>query len=274
MALSAPMNCVRCHRELGEGPYCGSCGAWNGTGDQPAPSSRRCPVCGASNPATNVHCEECAFRLDREPLATYGPRLRRRTLGIVAGVVLLITFVMIGTGESEDPPEAFATDTSSTTTSTPTPTVQTTLVNEQLAVAEVRASSSFNDRLGPHNLVDGDATTYWNDASAQGVGAELTFVFDEPAIVAEVVVRNVADTTGFTRNYRVRGYEILVGGVPAATGELADTQDPQRITVAMPTTATEVTFRVTSTFAGTAVGDLVAFNELAIAEIEFYGMSS
>ena len=192
---------------------------------------------------------------------------------MVAAALLLITFVLIGTGESEHPPEADAADTSSTTTSTPAPTVQTTVVNVQLAVAEVRASSSFNDQLGPHNLVDGDAMTYWNDASAQGVGAELTFVFDEPVMVAEVVVRNVADTTAFTRNYRVRGYEILIGGVPVGTGELADTQDPQRITIAMPTMAAEVTFRVTSTFAGTAVGDLVAFNELAIAEIEFYGMT-
>lgn len=268
------MNCVRCHRELGEGPYCGSCGAWNGTGDQPVPSNRSCPVCGASNPAKNVHCEECAFRLDREPLATYRPRLRRRTLAMIAGALLVITFVLIGTGESEHPPEADAAETSSTTTSTPAPTVQTTVVNVQLAVAEVRASSSFSDQLGPQNLVDGDAMTYWNDASAQGVGAELTFVFSEPVLVAEVVVRNVVDATAFTRNYRVRGYEMLVGGVPVATGELADTQDPQPITLAIPTTATEVTFRVTSTFAGTAVGDLVAFDELAIAEVEFYGVTS
>lgn len=193
---------------------------------------------------------------------------------MVVGALLLITFVLIGTGEGEHPPEADGAETSSTTTSTPSPTAQTALVNVQLAVAEVRASSSFNDQLGPHNLVDGDATTYWNDASAHGVGAELTFVFDAPVMVAEVVVRNVVDATAFTRNYRVRGYEILVGGVPVATGELADTQDPQPITVAMPTTAVEVTFRVTSTFDGAAVGDLVAFDELAIAEIEFYGVTS
>lgn len=200
--------------------------------------------------------------------------MRRRTLGIVASVLLLIIFVLIGTGESEHPPEPVATDTSSTTTSTPAPTVQTTPVSEQLAVAEVLASSSFNDRLGPHNLVDGDATTYWNDASAQGVGAELTFVFDAPVMTTEVVVQNVVDASAFARNYRVRGYEIVVGGVPVADGELADTQDAQRIALATPTTATEVTFRVISTFAGTAVGSLAAFDELAIAEVEFYGMAS
>ena len=268
---------MRCHQELGEGRYCGSCGAWNGTGDQPAPRELRCPVCGASNPATNVHCEGCAFRLDREPRAVRRPKLRRRTVVMAVGVLLLLAFIFIGNGGSEHRAESAteATDPSSTTTtSTAAPTAQTTPVNEQLAVADVRASSSFNDSLGPLNVIDGDAGTYWNDASALGVDAELTFVFDAPVMITEVVVQNVVDASAFARNYRVRGYEVVVGGVPVAAGELADTQDAQRIGLATPTTATEVTFRVISTFAGTAVGGLAAFDELAIAEVEFYGMAS
>ena len=196
---------------------------------------------------------------------------------MVIGALLLIAFIFVGTGESEHPAESAteATDPSSTTTtSTAAPTAQTTPVNEQLAVADVRASSRFNDSLGPLNVVDGDAGTYWNDASAQGVDAELTFVFDAPVMLTEVVVQNVVDATAFARNYRVRGYEIVVGGVPVAAGELADTQDAQRIGLVTPTTVSEVTLRVVSTFAGTAVGSLAAFDELAIAEVEFYGMAS
>ena len=71
---------------------------------------------------------------------------------------------------------------------------------ERLQPPSVSASSSFSDALGTDKLIDGDPSTYWNDASPQGEGAELVFEFDVPVAIERLVVQNVVDETAFRRN--------------------------------------------------------------------------
>jgi len=135
--------------------------------------------------------------------------------------------------------------------------------------SRVAASSSISDAFGPENLIDGDPSTYWNDTSLQGVGAELVFEFGEPVLIEEIFIEGASDLSAFRRNYRIRGYEIVVeGGTDPVVGELLDTPDVQ--TISLPAIATSrVTIRVTSTYAGEAIDGRPGFDELAVAEVSF-----
>ena len=137
----------------------------------------------------------------------------------------------------------------------------------------VSASSSFNEELGPENLIDGDPATYWNDASQHGDNAELVFEFFGPVAIDHVVLQNVLEEAPFKRNFRIRGYEITTDDLDAPViGELSDSNEPQTVEVDSQET-TRLVIRVTSTYPAESVDGQVPFEELALAEVVVMGSS-
>ena len=270
--------CATCSAPLG-GPYCGHCGAWNGEGSPPPEPDKVCPVCGTVNPPENLHCQACAYRLDRAdswPVDGSGSNRSVRLLALAAAVAAALTAVLlIGNwiAGSEEPQPSTPQATTETTADSATGGI-TGEQPQPIAVDSVSASSSFSDALGPQNLIDGDPGTYWNDASLHGEGAEIVLEFDEPVSIDGLVVLNVSDEVAFSRNFRIRGYEITTDDLPTPlVGELADTQEPQRIDFET-TGSTVLRLRVTSTYPAESVGEQPAFEELAVAEVTVVGLRS
>lgn len=267
--------CYACGADLG-GPFCGSCGAWNGPGQPPARPERVCPVCGTVNSPSNRHCQGCAFLLDRTPHAGSN----RSPPGLVlAGAVLLgfalMVVVFINRAIGDDPETAGADP--GATTSTTLEDLDTSvprLENSPLEVSSVSASSSYSEALGPDNVIDGDPATYWNDASLHGENSELIFEFSSPVAIDSIVIQSPADEAAFIRNYRVRGYVITTDDVPTPiTGELADSREQQTVEVASGSTS-RLVLRITSTYEPRSFQGQPPFEELAVAEVAFVGRPS
>ncbi len=233
-----------------------------------------CPSCGTHNSPQNRHCEACGARISQGPLPVAPqPVLRTtpgaRALGILAVVLFIVValaFVVNQLRDSGDETGGTQAQTSSTTT-----TSLPTLAIEPLRPTRVEASSSLTG-FAPSALIDDDATNYWNDNSARGVGAELEFFFAQPVQINSIVIQNVKDEEKFKLNYRIEGYEIEFDDLPLALeiGRLDDTRDPQTIEVGTVAT-TKVTLRVTSTYPGETFNNKSPFNELALQEVKFFG---
>ncbi len=234
---------------------------------QPA-SAISCPSCAASNPSTNRHCESCGARIQSSPLPVAPPPAARmtpggRALGVLLGV-LVVVFVIsqfIGGGDPA------ATTTTVAATSPTTQPLTLSLIQPAGAVA----SSELPGDYGAANLIDGDRTEEWQSAGDEGVGAELTFTWTDPVAISEIRIYNIVDETRFKRNFRIKEFSITVDDIALETsGTLTNSNDEQRISIATLKT-TELKLKVLSTYPAEAVGTASPFNEIAIAEIEFYG---
>ncbi|MGI8821762.1 MAG: NADase-type glycan-binding domain-containing protein [Acidimicrobiia bacterium] len=232
----------------------------------------RCQSCGAPNPAHNRHCEECGARLGKGPLPVAAPPMSRstpggRALGVLGGVVLLVALIALfmnlwGGGNGTATPE----DNVSTTAAIEDPV-------EQVAIAPASVdASSHLEGYEAARLIDGDVSTYWNDQSARGVDAQLTFVFAQPVALSEMEFTNIQQRNPFRQNYRIKDIEVTVDDLELQlTFTLPDSSDPHRITLDTLRT-TRLTVRVLTTYPGEPVGDSPAFDELALAEVRFFGV--
>ncbi len=294
--------CTNCGAQFSDDQFCPQCGQWVDPLDDSefekfdlsdAPpedyeadygvasipyATTTCPSCGAGNPDTNRHCEECGARLSQGPLpvapqpllqVSAGVRAAIMIAGVLAGVLLIAWLFGALTGDETD--DTLATDTSSTIT-----TPSTVAATQKLPVLLAACSSEFVN-LPCSNLIDGSVDTYWNDKSLQGEGAEFTFTFGTPVQLETIVIMNVTDDEKFTRNYRIKDLEIIADDVPSPFNFTLDDK-PQAQSVRMQTLATtELTIRVTGIYPGEAYTDPdtgnteIPFTELAVAEFEFYG---
>lgn len=269
--------CHACGAQLG-GPYCGSCGAWNGESEPPPRPDKVCPACGTINPPNNLHCQSCAFRLDHSPQPTRSPLALVFVVAGVLGFVLILGFIVLSLvggdpepARSEPGAEAATTPESTDTTASTFDTTESQVESAPLEVSTVSASSSYSEDLGPENLIDGDPATYWNDASLHGEGAELIFEFVSPVAIDTLVIQSPTKEAAFVRNYRVRGYEITTDDLPSPIiGDLPDGRDQQSVEIGSSTTS-RLVLRVTSTYEARSFQDQPPFEELAIAEITLLG---
>jgi hypothetical protein len=233
-------------------------------------------VCGTVNRAQNIYSENCAFRLDRVPLsqprrAVFNARVFTYSVLLVIGLIFAAQIVRILGGDGEEASVIDVTSTTEPTADSSPRTGSATVAAEQLVPSSASGSNSFSEAFGPQNLIDDDPTTYWNDDSRRGAGAELILELAVAAAIERVVLQNVVDDTAFRRNYRIRGYEITTDDVASPlTGQLADTQDPQTIQLAT-TATTRLTLRVTSTYPAESVDGQAPFEELAVAEVTVFG---
>lgn len=232
-----------------------------------------CPSCGARNPSFNHHCERCGSRLTHDPMPIAPrPGARNsaggRALGVLSAVVLVVALVALtmnifGSGDGET--TVADTTPSSTSTTIPTPTVE-------LFASSVTASSQFSASFAPENLLDGDATTYWNDDSQRGVDAWLTFTFATPVEIREIELQNVLDDEKFRLNYKIQGFTVDVNDLDAnISGRLENTNQPQTVRILSLNTIT-LTISVTTVHPAENVVDQVPFEELALQGVRFFGV--
>ncbi len=291
----AHITCNNCGEIFEDQEFCPHCGQWAGplpesgyeefaldeqaSEELPAspPPSRRetvsCPSCGAANPSTNRHCEQCGARLSQGPLpvapqpiirTTAGARALVIILGTIA-VVALLAFAVNSIFGGKGQPSAESSTTSSSTTAPAAPV--------EIPVITETCSSELNDTYSCATLFDDNDDTYWNDASVKGVDGSITATFPEPYTIQEVIFTNVVDDTKFAMNYKVRGYEIILDNEPGApvVGQLENDNSAPQVVSLDSLATTQVTIRITSTYPSVSVAGNTPFNELALAGIQFIG---
>jgi len=232
-----------------------------------------CPSCGASNPAYNRHCEQCGARLTKEPLPVApAPMVRStpggRALSVLAAAVLVVALIALLVnvfrgGGAED-----TTTTTTTTTTTAVPDVGL------IEPTEVNASAQIAGTYADSNLIDGNLDTEWQ--APHGDGLTIEFRWAQPVKIEYLEIYNIEDQTRFLRNYRIQGYNITVDDLPGVTyrNTLKDEAGgPQRIDIASIETTT-LTIEILSDYPSQAVNGEIAFDELVVAEVKFWGSAA
>lgn len=188
-----------------------------------------------------------------------------RALSVLAAAVLVVAlfallFNVFFNGGDE---EAAPTTTSTTTTAAPSVI--------EIQPTDVIASSQIADSYSDSNLIDGDFETEWQATAEDGITIE--FRWAQPVQIKYLEIYNIIDQDRFLRNYRIEGYNITVDDLPGVTyrNTLKDQADgPQRIEIASIETTT-LTLEILSSFASQALGGEIAFSEVVVAEIKFFG---
>lgn len=232
-----------------------------------------CPSCGAFNPAYNRHCEQCGARLTKEPLPVApAPMVRAtpgaRALSVLAAAVLvvaLVTLIVNIFGGGGDVPD---TTTTSSTTSTTIPSVI------EITPTEATATTEIADTFSDSNLIDGNLETEWQANQADNLS--IDFRWAQPVKIEYLEIYNISDQDRFLRNYRIEGYVITVDDLPGVTYRNAlDDQagGPQRIEIASLETRT-LTLEILTSYASQALDGQIAFSELVVAEVKFFGTAA
>lgn len=192
-----------------------------------------------------------------------------RALSVLAAAVLIVALIALlvnvfrGGDETAEP------------TTTLEPTTTTIADIAQIIPTAVDASARLSDGFSESNLIDGDLETEWQVNQATSP-LTLEFRFAQPVSIRYLEVYNITDQDRFLRNYRINGYKITVDDLPgveprATLKDLAG--GPQRIDIASIET-TVLTIEVLTRYPSQAIGDQPAFEELAVAEVKFWGTAS
>ncbi len=244
---------------------------------QPSPSAPveqvACPSCGAYNPSYNRHCEQCGARLTKEPLPVApAPMVRAtpggRALSVLAAAVLIVALIalLVNVFRGGDPVV--------TTTLPPQATSTTAIELTEITPTQVTATAQISAGFAAAKVIDGDLETEWQVNQAQDP-LILEFRFAQPQQIQFIEIYNIGDNDRFLQNYRIEGYKITVDDLPGVENRntLKDLAGgPQRIDIASIGTTT-LTIEILSNYPSQAIGDLPAFEELAVAEVKFWGTS-
>ncbi len=229
-----------------------------------------CPSCGAFNPAYNRHCEQCGARLTKEPLPVApAPMVRAtpggRALSVLAAAVLVVALIALLVNVFRGGDDTAEATTTTSTTTTVAPTVV------PITPTSVRASAQLAEAYADSNLIDDDLQTEWQANHADTLTIDFTFA--QPVQIEYIQIYNIEDQNRFLRNYRIQGYKITTDDLPGVENRntLKDQAGgPQRIDIASIGTTT-LTLEVLSNYASQALGGEIAFNELVVAEVKFWG---
>ncbi|MEA2003295.1 MAG: hypothetical protein U9N84_15600 [Actinomycetota bacterium] len=232
-----------------------------------------CPSCGAYNPAYNRHCEQCGARLTKEPLPVApAPMVRAtpggRALSVLAAAVLIVALIALLVNVFR------GGDTAVTTTQAPESTSTTVIELTEITPTQVTASAQISAGFADAKVIDGDLDTEWQVNQAQDP-LTLEFRFAQPQQIQFIEIYNIAGDDRFRQNYRIEGYKITVDDLPGVENRntLKDlASGPQRVDIASIGT-TVLTIEILSSYPSQAIGDLPAFEELAVAEVKFWGTS-
>ena len=191
-----------------------------------------------------------------------------RALSVLAAAVLVVALValLVNVFRGGDD-EAAPTTTSSTTT--------TTIANViEITPTDVSASAAIADTYADSNLIDDNLETEWQ--ANQGDSLSVVFRWAQPVKIEYLEIYNITDQSRFLRNYRIEGYNITVDDLPGVTyrNTLDDRAGgPQRNEIASIETTT-LTLEVLSSYASQALDGEIAFSELVVAEVKFFGTPS
>lgn len=240
---------------------------------QVASQTVSCPSCGAANPDTNRHCEECGARLSQGALpvaprpavqATAGVRAAMAISGLLFGVVVIALLFNIFTGDDEDPDDV-AASTSSTTTTT------IARVPEPIDILSADCSISGLSGFECRNLIDSEREYQINwEALGEDDVVTIDLIFPEPMVVTGFVWENLpADSERFFQNYRARGITISTDTTNPLPDELDDEPGKQALEyVSMRTLSLRI--QINTAYLPEERNGRV-FTELAIAGIEVVG---
>ena len=241
-----------------------------------APTSGRtsgCPSCGAINPASNRHCQECGARLNQAPLPTAPRPAVQATAGVRAAVaisgllfVVIVIALLFNVFGGEDPTTA-PTVTSTTTPSTTLPSP------DVIDILDTNCSHPGLGSFSCSNLTSGTSAEYqvnYEELVDNGEKIVITLIFREPMVVTRIDWTNLADVDRFKQNYRARGISIVAdSNVTAVRVELQDTPGIQTVPfAAFNTNSIEIT--IESDYQAQLVNGNT-FPEIAIDEITVIG---
>lgn len=232
-----------------------------------------CPSCGAVNPASNRHCQECGARLDQAPLptaprpavqATAGVRAALAISGLLFLVILVALFFNIFNGDGAP------SDTTVASTSTTVPTVI------EPSVIEIIDQTCTPEGIGAltcSNLTSGTDAEYqinWEELTQQEGDVTIRLTFRQPMVVTRIDWQNIEDPTRFRQNYKARGLIIDAdGSISDVTHELENTPGLQTITYAT-LDANWIEITIQSAWPAELVDDNI-WQEIAIDEITVWG---
>lgn len=231
-----------------------------------------CPSCGASNPPSNRHCQECGARLRQGPLptaprpavqATAGVRAALAISALLFAVVVIAILFNVFSGD----------DTSSSTTvvasSSTSPSVQEVSPVEPISVdCDPPGIGSF---ICENLISDSEAEyqiTYEDLAEGDNIVIRLTF--REGISVTRIDWSNVEEPVRFKQNWRAHG--IVVNAEDALTTvpfQLEDTPGTTEIPFAA-VNADWIEITIESAYPAEVTEGNV-YRELAIAEITVIG---
>lgn len=232
-----------------------------------------CPSCGAHNPESNRHCQECGARLSQAPLPTAPRPAVQATAGVRAAlaisgllfvvIVIALLFNFIGGDDT-------ATDTTLGATTTTQQAIQ------EVAKIDVLLVECSHEGLGSftcENLISGSDSEYqvnWEEIEDAEESVTIRLVFDRPMVVTRIDWIGLSDPTRFKQNYRARGLTVDADGSLAQVPiELDDTPGVQTENYAT-LNANWIEITIQSAFQAEVVDGNV-FREMAINEIEVWG---
>jgi hypothetical protein len=158
---------------------------------------------------------------------------------------------------------------------TTTSTTSTTIANVvEIKPTDVTASAAIADTYADSNLIDDDFNTEWQATASDSLS--VVFRWAQPVHIEYLEIYNIDDQNRFLRNYRIEGYNITVDDLPGVTyrNTLRDQAGgPQRIEIASIET-TSLTLEILSSYASQALDGEIAFSELVVAEVKFFGTSA
>ncbi|MEA1903453.1 MAG: zinc ribbon domain-containing protein [Actinomycetota bacterium] len=231
-----------------------------------------CPSCGASNPESNRHCQECGARLSQAPLPTAPRPAVQATAGVRAALAIsgllfvVIVVALLFNVFSGDPA---ATDTT-------TPQVSTTLATvQEPAVIDILDVKCSHDGLGSltcGNLLtdEGEYQVNWEEILDAEETMTIELIFRQPMTVTRIDWSGVEEPERFRQNYRARGLTLDADGSLAQIPiELKDTPGLQTVDfVALSTNGVLIT--IESAYQAEVTEGNV-FRELAIDKIVIWG---
>jgi hypothetical protein len=292
--------CGSCGTTVVDEEFCPNCGAWIDTiadrrrsddeyeqfelSDQPPaqatappPGAIACPSCGALNPRTNRHCEECGARLMQGPLptaprpavqATAGVRAVIAISGLLLGVILLALLFRVFSGGAEVT-TAVSTTVAATNGTSPPPTVEVVRILKANCTPEglggaFICTNLVNDSPGKEFQIN------WNELPEDEKKVVIELIFEEPTTVRRIDWTNLTDPTRFLQNYRAKSLSVVAddSALPTALS-LADEEGTQSLDFAAIST-NRLTITVLGVYEAQVVEDQI-FDELAIDEIVVLG---
>ena len=235
-------------------------------------ASDGCPSCGAGNPPSNRHCQECGARLSKAPLPTAPRPAVQTTAGVraalaISGLLLVVVVSAlvvraIGGG-----------GTTSTTTQATSTTKQTVQEVVQIEVIGAACSHEGIGSFACDNLTSGTDDEYqinWDEATDAENPITIKLTFRSPTTVNNIIWKGIEDPTRFKQNYRARGITMTAGdSIQEYSEELDDTPGIQDVRfAAIKTNWIEIT--VNSAYMAEIQDDNI-YQDLAINEIEVWG---
>ena len=234
-----------------------------------------CPSCGASNPASNRHCQECGARLRQGPLPTAPRPAVQATAGVRAALAIsallfavVVVAILFNVFSGGDTPASTTVVASSSTVGSAA----------EIGPIEVIRADCTPDGIGSficENLITGTEdeyqVTFEELAESENVVIRLTF--REPMTVTRLDWSNIDDPVRFKQNYRAHG--IVINAQDALTTvpfQLDDTPGTTEIPfAAINTNWIEITIESAYT-AEVTEGNV--FEDMAIQEITVIGRPS